>query len=139
MDDSEAAPDAAEPGAAAGLRPGGARRREEHALRHLRHTQLPSNPRRFDTDSLLEAGVAVLQTLVLAKIVFHGMMYLEEHNHCFMHCFGVKTLSGTLLGPAFDASGSGIFAHMEIGEFGVGRPDFGGRWPRGEALGQKKG
>ena len=26
----------------------------------------------------------------------------------------------------------------EIGEFGVGRPDFGGRWPRGEALGQKK-
>ena len=27
---------------------------------------------------------------------------------------------------------------MEIGEFGVGRPDFGGRWPRGEALGQKK-
>ena len=28
---------------------------------------------------------------------------------------------------------------MEIGEFGVGRPDFGGRWPRGEALGKKKG
>ena len=27
---------------------------------------------------------------------------------------------------------------MEIGEFGVGRPDFGGRWPGGEALGQKK-
>ena len=27
---------------------------------------------------------------------------------------------------------------MEIGEFGVGRPDFGGRWPRGEALGKKK-
>ena len=27
---------------------------------------------------------------------------------------------------------------MEIGEFGVGRPDFGGRRPRGEALGQKK-
>ena len=25
---------------------------------------------------------------------------------------------------------------MEIGEFGVGRPDFGGRRPRGEALGQ---
>ena len=31
-----------------------------------------------------------------------------------------------------------IHAHMEIGEFGVGRPDFGGRWPRGEALGKKK-
>ena len=28
---------------------------------------------------------------------------------------------------------------MEIGEFGVGRPDFGGRRPRGEALGKKKG
>ena len=29
-------------------------------------------------------------------------------------------------------------ANMEIGEFGMGRPDFGGRRPRGEALGQKK-
>ena len=27
---------------------------------------------------------------------------------------------------------------VEIGEFGVGRPDFGGRRPRGDALGQKK-
>ena len=27
---------------------------------------------------------------------------------------------------------------MEIGELGVGRPDFGGRWPSGEALGKKK-
>ena len=27
---------------------------------------------------------------------------------------------------------------MEIGEFGVGRPDFGGRRPRGEALGKKE-
>ena len=27
---------------------------------------------------------------------------------------------------------------MEIGEFGVGRPDFGGRRPRGEALGKKR-
>ena len=26
----------------------------------------------------------------------------------------------------------------EIGEFGAGRPDFGGRRPRGEALGKKK-
>ena len=30
-----------------------------------------------------------------------------------------------------------IHAHMEIGEFGVGRPDFGGRRPSGEALSQK--
>ena len=28
---------------------------------------------------------------------------------------------------------------MEIGECGLGRPDFGGRWPRGEALGKKEG
>ena len=27
---------------------------------------------------------------------------------------------------------------MEIGEFGVGRPDIGGRKPRGEALGKKR-
>ena len=27
----------------------------------------------------------------------------------------------------------------EIGEFRVGRPDFGGRWPRGEALGRSEG
>ena len=26
----------------------------------------------------------------------------------------------------------------EIGESGAGRPDFGGRWPRGEALGKKR-
>ena len=29
--------------------------------------------------------------------------------------------------------------NIEIGEFGAGRPDVGGRWPRREALGQKKG
>ena len=28
--------------------------------------------------------------------------------------------------------------NKEICEFGAGRPDFGGRWPRGEALGPKK-
>ena len=28
--------------------------------------------------------------------------------------------------------------HIEIGEFGAGPPDFGERWPRGEALGQQK-
>lgn len=26
----------------------------------------------------------------------------------------------------------------KTGEFGAGRPDFGGRWPRGEALDQSK-
>ena len=32
-------------------------------------------------------------------------MHLEGHSHCFMHCFGVKTLSGTLLGTAFTENG----------------------------------
>ena len=31
-------------------------------------------------------------------------MHLEEHSHGFMLFFGVKTLSGTLLGPAFNES-----------------------------------
>ena len=37
------------------------------------------------------------------------------------------------MGPAFNDTGN-----KEIGEFGAGRPDFGGRRPRGDALGQKK-
>ena len=28
-------------------------------------------------------------------------MHVEEHNHCFMHYFGVKTLSETLFSPPF--------------------------------------
>ena len=46
----------------------------------------------------------------------------------------LNTASKHLARPPF----FGGAAHMEIGEFGVGRPDFGGRRPRGEALGQKK-
>ena len=75
--------------------------------------------------------------------------------------FGFETMSGTLLGAAFNELAymytssftagflarswvhkvhtrrNPIHAHMEISEFGMGRPDFGGRRPRGEALGQK--
>ena len=38
----------------------------------------------------LKAGESVFQTLLLTKQWF---MHIEEHKHCFMHYFGVKTLS----------------------------------------------
>ena len=44
----------------------------------------------------LKAGESVIQTLLLTKTVVHVIQYIEEHNHCFMHYFGVKTLSETL-------------------------------------------
>ena len=34
-------------------------------------------------------------------------MHLEEHNHCFMHYFGVKTLSETLFPPPLMKPGYG--------------------------------
>ena len=34
-------------------------------------------------------------------------MYIEEHNHCFMHYFGVKTLSETLFSPPLKKPGYG--------------------------------
>ena len=34
-------------------------------------------------------------------------MHLEGHNHCFMHFFGVRTLSGTPVGLALNATGYG--------------------------------
>ena len=34
-------------------------------------------------------------------------MYKEEHNHCFMHNFGVKTLSETLFPPPLMKPGYG--------------------------------
>ena len=43
-----------------------------------------------------KAGESVFPTFLFTKQWF---MHLEEHNHCFMHCFGVETLSGTLLAP----------------------------------------
>ena len=35
------------------------------------------------------------------------LMHIEEHNHCFMHYFGVKKLSGTLFAPPFNETGYG--------------------------------
>ena len=34
-------------------------------------------------------------------------MHIEEHNHCFMHYFGVKTLSETLFSPPLMKPGYG--------------------------------
>ena len=34
-------------------------------------------------------------------------MYIEEHNHCFMHYFGVKTLCETLFSPPLMKAGYG--------------------------------
>ena len=47
--------------------------------------------------TVLKAGESVFQTLLLTKTVVHTYYtIIEEHNHCFMHYFGVKTLSETL-------------------------------------------
>ena len=52
----------------------------------------------FLTD--LKAGESVFQTLL---VVFYPQkqwfMHMEEHSHCFMHCFGAKTLSECRLFP----------------------------------------
>ena len=34
-------------------------------------------------------------------------MHIEEHNHCFMHYLGVKTLSETLFSPPLMRPGHG--------------------------------
>ena len=39
-------------------------------------------------------------------------MHLEEHNLCLTQCFGIKTLSGTLLGPVVKTSGYGARQEM---------------------------
>lgn len=80
--------------------------------------------------TLLEAGESGIQPLLLMETVFHALRGAQPVLHAI---FGVKTLSGILLGPAFNASGLR----------GTGRkrfvtedcPDFGGRKPRWEVLG----
>ena len=47
-----------------------------------------------------------------------------------------KALSGLTFNDV--GCGQAEIRKKQIGEFGAGRPDFGGRWPRGEALGQKR-
>ena len=34
-------------------------------------------------------------------------MHIEEHNHCFMHYFGVRTLPETLFPPPLKKPGNG--------------------------------
>ena len=87
----------------------------------------------------------MFQPLLWTKTVLHALRGAQLLVHAL---FGVKILLGTLFAPPLKKPGYGthkvhtrrnpLLAHMEIGEFGVGRPDFGGRWPRGEALGKKK-
>ena len=55
--------------------------------------------------TFLEAGESVFQTLLSTKTMFHSLR--EEHNHCFMHYFGVKTLSETPFPPPLLKTGYG--------------------------------
>ena len=43
-------------------------------------------------------------------------MHIEEHNHCFMHYFGVKTLSETLFPPPLMKAGYGARFSCTLGE-----------------------
>ena len=49
----------------------------------------------------------MFHTLLLTKTVVHALCHIEEHNHCFMHYFGVKTLSETLFSPPLMHPGDG--------------------------------
>ena len=61
-----------------------------------------SSPATHAVLTVLKAGESAFHRLLLTKQWF---MYIEEHNHCFIHYFGVKTLSDTLFFPAFNATG----------------------------------
>ena len=45
-------------------------------------------------------------------------MHIEEHNHCFMHYFGVKTLSETLFFPPLMNPGDGTRPYRVVGPRG---------------------
>ena len=51
--------------------------------------------------TVLKAGESVFQTLLLTKTIVHVC------NHCFIHYFGVKTLSETLFSPPLKKPGYG--------------------------------
>ena len=60
------------------------------------------------------ATQAILTVLKVGESVFHTfylqkpcLLHLEGHNHCFMHYFGVKTLSETLFSPPLMEPGYG--------------------------------
>ena len=50
--------------------------------------------------TVVEAGEHVFHTFLWTKTVFHALREAQSLSHAR---FGVKTLSGTLLGPAFKA------------------------------------
>ena len=54
-----------------------------------------------------KAGESVIQALLLTKTVVHVALYIEEHNRCLMHYFGVKTLSETFFFPPLIKPGYG--------------------------------
>ena len=55
---------------------------------------------------LLKAGESVISDIFTHKNS-GSCIYVEEHNHCFMHYFGVKTLSETPCSPPLMQPGYG--------------------------------
>ena len=47
-------------------------------------------------------------------------MHIEEHNHCFIHYFGVKTLSETLFSPPLKKPGYGA---RSLRQLAMARPE----------------
>ena len=56
-------------------------------------------------------------------------MYIEEHNHCLTHYFGVKTLSETLFSPPLMKPGYGA-RFLVLAE--EGKPRATEEWPSPE-------
>ena len=52
-------------------------------------------------------------------------MYIEEHSHCFMHYFGVETLSEMLFSPPLMKPGDGAryYEWAKEREMGDDEPD----------------
>ena len=99
----------------------------------------PRNPRHL---TLLKAGESVRQPFLWTET---GLMRLDGHNHCFMHSFCVKTLSGILFGPAFNAfvhPGYGARQWAAAGEWNAAASERyaqrgqGTRWTRSNSFGQ---
>ena len=69
----------------------------------------------------LKAGESVFHTLLLTKTVVHALCHIEEHNHCFMHYFGVQTLPETPFSPPLMTPGDGARPGTPAapGDFGV--------------------
>ena len=68
---------------------------------------VPPSPATHAILTALKAGEIVFHKLLLTKTVVHALCHIEELNHCFMHYFGVKTLSETLFSPPLMKPGYG--------------------------------